>query len=264
MSIPVWTSETNPGGAGSTYSVMYLYSTSASDPMRLGDTGTEGCSVMAAAIAAFTDPSGNTYTITEQDATTVDFSTDLSGYDVVMTGSCNVIFSTTQRNHLMAWVNGGGSIIGYSDNGINGGGNTAADSRDSMGFDATLEVQFGPDQFDGVRNYTLPASSVLGNALAVRGEGTSPWAIENPYAGPMTLTVLNQHWDQTPGNTSGTTYSGEWGAIGVGTYGSGRVVLWFDRQMTWNAGAGSDITEVDNQQFVLNSIAWAATGISQA
>lgn len=247
------------------YSVLYLYNSDAGDDMRLNDTGSEGLSSFAAAVNALSG-----YSISEMDADVFDPSTDLSGIDVLITGSCNRVFNSTEEGHIDTWVRAGGGIIGYSDSAMgNSGGyqnQFGQASRHSMGFPGWGWEVF-VDQVDNVQTRTLPASHFLGNALTYQGEGTSPWVVDantGNHAAQGNPTVITARPDQTPSHTQGVTFTGTVTDLGYSMPGSGRVLVLFDRQPFWNGGAGSDITQEDNNTFLMNCVKWLATGISQA
>lgn len=243
--------------------VAWVVSADANDTMSLNDSGSEGCTDFRDAVNAMEG-----YSITEvQDS---DFLADITGafesYDVVIIASFNQIMTEQQKSDYMSAIFDGGNTIVFSDNGFTGGGRNSQDSRNSMGFDDILKIQCGKDQFDGSTDpqYTLPANSVFGDGILIQGEGTSPWVLENPFTGPAPFTVVVPHHDQTPNNTDGTTYTGQWVALAYATYGAGRIVIQNDRQYYWNAGAGSYFSKpgFDNALFVLNCIMWAATGLA--
>jgi hypothetical protein len=161
-------------------------------------------------------------------------------------------------------------MFGYSDSAMgNSGGyqnQFGQASRHSMGF-PDYGWQVYVDQVDNVQTRTLPANSIFGNAITYQGEGTSPWVIDAVtanHAAQGNPTVITARPDQTPSHTAGITYTGTVTDLGYSTPDSGRVVVLFDRQPFWNGGAGSDITQEDNEQFILNCIKWLATGQSQA
>ena len=258
---PVWINKPS-ASSGGPYSVAWVVSAEANDTMSLNDSGSEGCTDFRDAVNALTD-----YSITEvQDsAFLADIAKTFATYDVVMIASFNQYMTTQQKTDYMNAINNGGNTIVFSDNGFNGNGRTGQASRNSMGFDDILKIQCGPDQFDGSNapQYTLPANSILGDQLLIQGEATSPWVLQSPLNGPAEFTVITPHHDQTPNQTGGTTYTGEWVAIAHTTYGTGRVLILNDRQYFWNSGAGSYFSKpgFQNDEFVLNCIIWAATGV---
>ena len=267
-----WKAGTKPGGGGSpsptTINVLYLYDTTgtADDAMRLNDTGLKGCSEFATAVNAMTDGNSNTYSITEMAETTfiADVSGNLSGIDVLITGSAVGDYSGTPATALATFVETDGKgILMYSDGSLGGGADNTvgADSRRSMGC-MNWGFDCAPDQKEGVVTSTLPSSSIFGDALQFQGEGTSPWVLDQNsgnHAAEGNPTVLVARSNQTLSKTTGLTYTGTKANLGYSEPGNGRVVFLFDRQIFWNTGSpGSDISQLDNEAVALNMIRWLA------
>lgn len=252
------------GGGGGSISVAWVVSADANDTMSINDSGAEGCTDFRDDVNTLL----GTITEVQDSAFLADIAGTFAAYDVVIIASFNQYMTSQQKTDFLAAMSSGGNCLVMSDNGFNGDGRTGQASRNSMGFDDVLKIQCGPDQFDGANapTYTLPANSILGNALLIQGEGTSPWVLEDPFTGPASFTTIIPHHDQTPSNTGGTTYTGQWVALAHTTYGTGRILILNDRQYFWNSGAGSYYSKpgYDNDTFVLNCIKWLATGQSQA
>lgn len=267
----IWINNTKPSSsppAPTTINILYLYDTTgtADDAMRLNNTGTKGCSEFAAAVNAMTDSNGNTYSITEMAETTFisNVASNLSGIDVLIVGSAVDDYTGQPATDLDNFVRTSGKgILLYSDGSLGGGADNTvgANSRRSMGC-MIWGFDCAPDQKEGVVTSTLPADSIFGDALVFRGEGTSPWVLNQNVAehnaqGNPTVVVARSN--QNLSKTAGLTYTGTKANLGYSTPGNGRTVFLFDRQPTLNAGSpGTDITEVDNEEVLLNIIRWLA------
>ena len=266
----VWQNETKPSSSpsASTIEILYIYDDSgtADDDMRLNDTGTKGASEFATAVNAMTDGNSNSYNITEIAESTFIFnvSNNLSGIDILITGSAIDDYTGQPATDLETFVETDGKgILMYSDGSLGGGADNqvGADSRRSMGcmdwgFDCAV------DQKEGVTDDALPSSSIWGNALQYQGEGTSPWVLDQNsgnHASQGNPTVLTARSSQSLSKTTGLTYTGTVAEMAYSTPGSGRVAFIYDRQLVWNSGSpGAAIDTLDNEEILLNIIRWLA------
>ena len=266
----VWQNETKPSSSpsASTIEILYIYDDSgtADDDMRLNDTGTKGASEFATAVNAMTDGNSNSYNITEIAESTFIFnvSNNLSGIDILITGSAIDDYTGQPATDLETFVETDGKgILMYSDGSLGGGADNqvGADSRRSMGcmdwgFDCAV------DQKEGVTDDALPSSSIWGNALQYQGEGSSPWVLDQNsgnHASQGNPTVLTARSSQSLSKTTGLTYTGTVAEMAYSTPGSGRVAFIYDRQLVWNSGSpGAAIDTLDNEEILLNIIRWLA------
>ncbi len=247
-------------------SVAWVVSQDANNVLSIAETGDTGASQMAADVV---NELGYSITEIQDSAFLADIAGTFAAYDLVIIASFNQYMTAQQQSDFLAAVSGGGKCVIFRDNEFDGSGRDAADAADAMGFDTVLRIQAGQDQFDGASNptYTTPAGCVLGAGLLIQGEGTSPWVLESPYTGPLTnIQVWVEHWDQTPGNTTGTSYTGQWIAIATADYNQGEFIILNDRQYWINFNNGSYYNKpgYDNKTFVLNTIRYGVTGQSQA
>jgi hypothetical protein len=103
---------------------------------------------------------------------------------------------------------------------------------------------------------TNPVTHVDGKSLVIEGEGEPPVCVD-PDAG---VTILIPFSDAAKVGESGSVSTNNVGggmtianplyaALAVKEHGNGRVVAQFDRQMMWNNGPGSSITQKDNREI---------------
>ncbi len=254
-------SATTTGAAAPTYQVLYIESVTAVDEMRLSDTADKGLSDFAATVNALTDAQGNTFQITAIEEATLmaNVAGSLAGVDVLITGSAVGDYTGAPASALDSWVRAGGSLISYSDNGIGPGDNNWGQlSRNSMGLPG-WGFQQALDQKDYVQTRTLPSGHWLAANMTTRqiqGEGMSPVVVDGNtanHAAQGNPQVILARPNQTLSRPDGVTFTGQVAELAYSRPGQGLVFCLMDRQGFLNGpNTGSDITQVENRQFLRN------------
>ena len=232
------------------------------DQMRLDDTGDTGCSEYKMEIAKLG------YSITEvYDRTTTFDAAFLNQYDVLIFGNHQKVMSSAEQAAIATWVADGGGLLAYSDSAF-GGKYDVVGISNTVGQAAVNSIigQFGmqvlTDQGNGVCAMKAPDSEphpvtfVDGKSLVIEGEGESPVCVD-PNAGVKILipfsnaAKVGDSGEVSTNNVGGgmTIANPLYAALALKEHGKGRVVAQFDRQMMWNNGPGTDITQKDNREI---------------
>jgi hypothetical protein len=232
------------------------------DQMRLTDTGDLGCSEYKMEIEQLG------YSITEVYDRTTTFDLDfLNQYNVIIFGNHQKVMSSAEQAAIATWIANGGGLLAYNDSAL-GGKYDVVGISNTVGQKAVNSIigQFGmqvlTDQGNGTCAMkapdadTNPVTHVDGKSLVIEGEGEPPVCVD-PDAG---VTILIPFSDAAKVGESGSVSTNNVGggmtianplyaALAVKEHGKGRVVAQFDRQMMWNNGPGSSITQKDNREI---------------
>ncbi|MFC6940813.1 DUF4350 domain-containing protein [Salinirubellus sp. GCM10025818] len=272
------TASPTPTGTGTEDSrqLLYLYGDVAADgsvpsgdaepfhQMRLSDSGARGLSEFRAELesAGFTPEE-------RYDAETTLSASFLEGYDVVVLGSNQHRFTDEERRAVGDWVEDGGGLVAWSDSAFGGHYNQVgvcnpAGSRSDNDLTTQFGMTFLRDNGAGryqVEEYTQDHFLNDGDSdggVVFRGEGVSPVRVSSPatvlaplQSGPLggKLRVCEEDRPYQPERDA---------ALAVASVGSGRVVGTFDRNTFWNDGEGTSLSEVDNREYALRLVRWAA------
>jgi hypothetical protein len=246
--------------------VLFLYGsvppgTGPSEMIHIDNTGRNGYAQLAAMLLweqghnvteiADTDPAVNPLTANA-----------LNGYDLVVFGSNNRRFSSAEAQAAGDYVRGGGALLVLSDSQF---GPSPNRSQNALGAgelsDNDIIGQFGMyiehDNYQVVvadaARFAQPAHPILAGVTSFKGEGVSLIRVDGP---PASIVVRGNGLPLTDGHTiTGKNYA----ITAVAQVGEGRVAVTFDRNTFFNAGVGSDgtdIGELDNRTYALNLFDW--------
>lgn len=253
------------------YNVLYFYSDNASNPMKNDSTNSYGTSQLKTLMDGWQDRNGKGIRMVQVDSDTFDPATGLDGIDLILTGSCNRVFNSTQRDAFISAVrNNGLWMLGYNDsskapNGAAGGyQNTIGQaSLESMGFS-----DFGwyslVDQSAGVELDTFATGAAFCEELTMKSEGTAPWyrdPTSSNHSAQGNPTIVKAHFEQDPTHKTGVPWShaeGGYTSFGYSEVNNGGVVVMKDRQYIGNTGLpGADITQEDNTEGIRQIVLFA-------
>ena len=230
------------------------------DMIRIGNTGRNGYSQLAELLH---DEQGHNVTeLNDLDPLLNPLrETFLSRYDLVVLGSNNRGFAAQEAGYLNLYVQNGGSVLALSDsrfglspdrkNDVPGAGERS---------DNDLIAQFGMEIHHD--NYTVvdasasrfvtPTHPILSGLTSFRGEGVSLIRRLGP---PAQVLVRGDGLPLTNGQITGSDYA----ITMIANVGRGRVAAVFDRNTWFNAGVGSDgtdLSQLDNRQYARNIFDW--------
>lgn len=256
--------------------VLYLYGDVAADgsvpsgdaepfhQMRLDDTGDRGLSEFRAAL----ESAG--FVPEQQYDAEVRLSTSaLDRYDVLILGSNQRRFDDEERQAVRAWVEDGGGLVAWSDSAF-GGNYSEVGVCNPAGSQSNndLTEQFGMEflRDNGSGNYRIETYErdhfVNGDdkngGVVFRGEGVSCVRVSRPATMLARLQAGGLNGKLRVCDADAPYQPDRDAALAVATVGAGRVVGTFDRNTFWNAGEGTNISEVDNREYGLRLIRWAA------
>ncbi len=231
--------------------------------MRLNDKGPLGLSQFSQAI----EETG--ITISEQADHTVTLNAAfLKDIDLLILGSNQKIFSQDEAKAVAEWVSNGGGLIAWSDSAFGGNYQKVGVANEAgRNSNNTLTEQFGmhflTDNGGGnylISEYTEPHFLNNNNpqgGVLFRGEGISAVRVSEPA---KLLAKLQEGGlggklivSEIDGKFNPTTDA----ALAVTELGKGRVIGVFDRNLFWNAGAGTRISHSDNREFSQRLALWA-------
>jgi hypothetical protein len=237
--------------------------TDPSEMIRLGNTGRNGYAQLADLLAerqghnftelADTDPAVNPLTLLE-----------LAHYDLLVLGSNNRRFSASEQQVVVSYVSGGGALLALSDSRFGLSPNRPLNALGAGELsDNDLLAPFGMaiehDNYqvviaDGSR-FASPNHPILRGLTHFKGEGVS---LIHVTGAPAQIVVRGDGLLLTDGHTiTGPDYA----ITAVAQVGRGRVAATFDRNTFFNAGVGSDgtdLSELDNTAYALNLFDWLA------
>jgi hypothetical protein len=232
------------------------------EPMRLTDTGSEGCSEYKAEVEKLG------YSITEvYDRTTTFDAAFLKQYNVIVFGNHQKVMNADEQAAIAAWVYGGGGLLTYNDSAL-GGKYDVAGISNTVGQKAVNSIisQFGmqvlTDQGNGVcamkgsDSDTNPIIHTGGTSLIIEGEGEPPVCVDRNAGVKILIPFSEAAKVGTSGNVSTNNAGGGmtianplYAALALKEHGKGNVIAQFDRQMMWNDGPGSSIKKRDNREI---------------
>lgn len=185
----------------------------------------------------------------------------LSQYDLVVLGSNNRTFAAQEAGYFNLYVQQGGSVLALSDSQFGASPNRTKDlPGPGETSDNSLLAQFGMeihhDNFTLVdataSRFITPTHPILSNITSFRGEGVSLIRRIGP---PAQILVSGANLPLTNGQQAGPDYA----IAMIATVGRGRVAAIFDRNTFFNAGVGSDgtdLSQLNNRQLALNLFDW--------
>jgi hypothetical protein len=186
----------------------------------------------------------------------------LTPYNLLVLGSNNRRFSPEEATVVANYVNMGGAVLALSDSRF---GLSPDRSQNLLGAgelsDNDLVGQFGfhieHDNYlvvvaDSSR-FVDPSHRILSGLTSFKGEGVSLIRVDGP---PAQILVRGDGLLLTDGHTvTGPNYA----ITAIATVGRGRVAATFDRNTFFNAGVGSDgtdLSELDNRNYARNLFNW--------
>lgn len=188
----------------------------------------------------------------------------LDGVDVVVLGSNNADYTSSDAEALASFVRRGGGALVFND------ANYGTDDADAPESDNTLLAPFGLaiNQDDGEEGASSPADvAVEGSPLlegvegiAWVGAGAVTLTGDAPDAEPRILIGLPAGTEVVSDAEADVTRPAEPGrdaAVAVVEYGGGRVVAVLDRDLFFNPG-GVSLDTASNRAFAANAIEWLA------
>ncbi|MEM6393107.1 MAG: PEP-CTERM sorting domain-containing protein [Planctomycetota bacterium] len=211
---------------------------------------------------------------------------NLAQYDVVVFGSNNAQYTEADADAVESYLRGGGGAVFISD--ANFGGNWADASDSDQPFLNRLGLTANQDQGTyqvrrDTGDFLIPNHPILvGDGISpdqvvdiFDGEGVTPVTVADVQDLPdgVIIDILANHEGNVrrnngpdTGNQIGTSEASgpQDAALVAGTIDAGRFVWTFDRNTFFNdGGAGTDITNFDNEQYAINLFTWAATPIPE-
>ena len=248
--------------------VLFLYGsvppgTDEADMIRIGNMGRNGYSQLAALLHE--EQGHNLYELANIDPVVNPLTqASLSWYDLIVLGSNNRRYSSQEASALAAYVSRGGAVLALSDSrfGLSPDRSTNAPGAGELS-DNDLMVQFGMqiehDNYQlvtaGSKRFVQPAHPVLSGLSSFKGEGVS---LIKTLGLPAQVVVRGDGLLLTDGHTiTGPEYA----ITAIANVGLGRVASTFDRNTFFNAGVGSDgtdLSELDNRRYALNLFNWLA------
>jgi hypothetical protein len=232
------------------------------EQMRLTDTGNTGCSQYRTEIEQLG------YSITEvYDRTTTFDLAFLNQYNVIIFGNHQKVMTTAEQEAIATWVSNGGGLLAYSDSAF-GGKYDVVGISNTVGQKAVNSIisQFGiqvlTDQgngtcaMKGADSDTHPIIYTGGTSLVIEGEGESPVCVDRNAGVKILIPFTTEAKVGSSGTVSTNNVGGGmtitnplYAALALKEHGKGRVIAQFDRQMLWNNGPGSSITQKDNREI---------------
>ncbi|SNR59034.1 hypothetical protein SAMN06265371_106105 [Lutibacter agarilyticus] len=232
--------------------------------MRLNDTGDLG---MSQFLNALEEVKLNVTEVYDQE---IEFtSKSLENIDVLILGSNQRMFSENEADVVATWVKNGGGMVVWSDSAFGGEYKVVGvDNETGRNSDNIITEQFGMEFLtdngagnylvkDYTENHFLNANNKNGG-VKFRGEGVSFVRVSPPAK------ILAKAQEGGLGgalrvNKNDGVFNIETdAALAVSTIGKGRVVGLFDRNLFWNAGAGTRLSHSDNREFTQRLMLFAA------
>ncbi|MGC6426585.1 MAG: malectin domain-containing carbohydrate-binding protein [Akkermansiaceae bacterium] len=236
------------------------------DQMLLNDPGNTGLTSFKALVES------QGYSIFDHyDAHTTLTEEFLRGYDVIIFGLHQKMWTKTEKNRLRAWIDAGGGMMIYSDS-ASGGRFNIVGINNPVGRDVTnnLIAEYGMevtvDLGGGTRSYQAGAGlshPIVWDQPVFEGEGVSPVAVD-PRGEARVLIPLQAAnrvsggGNLNPGDELTNIENPEWAAMAHREFGEGNLIVIFDRQPIWNNGPGSDIDRRDNREILRRTVRFLA------
>lgn len=236
------------------------------DQMLLNDTGNTGLTSFKVLVES------QGYTISDHyDAVTTLSAGFLRGFDVVIFGLHQKMWTEAEKDNLRDWLNAGGGILIYSDSASGGRFNIVGISN-PVGRNVTnnLIAEYGMevtvDLGGGTRSYRADAGSshpIVWDQPVFEGEGVSPVAVDPLGKAGVLIPLLaanrvSGNGSLNPGDGLTNIDDPEWAAMGHCQVGAGNIIVTFDRQPMWNNGPGSDIDRRDNREILRRAVRFLA------
>jgi len=266
----------NESDTTSRFSVLYIYGDVSAEgdvpsnnkapfePMRLSDKGPLGLSEFNTALTTI---GANAVEAYDQDIVLTE--EYLNNYDVVLLASNQRRFSPAEAQSVNNWVNNGGGLIIWSDSAFGGHWNSVGvDNELGRLSDNDISTQFGMYFLtdNGAGNYLVSHFTEdhylndfnKDGGIRFRGEGVS---LVRTSAPAKVLATLEDGGlgGELKVNKVDQPYNKETDAVLSSLEpGKGRVIGLFDRNLFWNAGAGTRYSHVDNREFSQRLVLWAA------
>ena len=187
--------------------------------------------------------------------------TFLSQYDLVVLGSNNRQFAAQEVGYFNNYIQNGGSVLALSDSRFGLSPNRKQDLPGAGELsDNDLLAQYGMeihhDNYTvvdaGASRFVTSTHPILSGLTSFRGEGVSLIRRLGP---PAQILVRGNNLPLTNGQLTGNDYA----ITMIATVGRGRVAATFDRNTFFNAGVGSDgtdLSQLDNRQYARNLFDW--------
>ena len=229
------------------------------DQMLLTDTGNTGLSQFKTLVES------QGHTINQfYDQTTLLTAAFLNGFDAVIFGLHQKLWSSSEKNNLDAWLRNGGGMLIYSDSASGGlfsivGGQNDTGQRVTNNLIAQYGMQVTVDQANGVKAYRAspsPSNALMSGRPIFEGEGVSPVAVSAGNGIEVLIPYRNNSDNRVSGNAdinhlqNVTINNPSFAALALRPLGNGNIMVMFDRQPMWNNGPGSDINERDNREIL--------------
>jgi hypothetical protein len=245
--------------------VLFLYGsvppgTDPDDMIRIGNTGRNGYAQLVEYVGneqghvvtevQDTDPLVNPLTLAA-----------LQPYDLIVLGSNNRRFSAQEAGQVATYVSNGGAVLALSDSRFGLSPNRKQNQPGAGELsDNDLIGQFGMridhDNYVVVdvaaSRFVTPTHPILQGITSFRGEGVSLIKRLGP---PARILVRGDNLPLTNGTLTDNTYA----VTAIAEVGRGRVLATFDRNTWFNAGVGSDgtdIGELDNRRYAYSVFNW--------
>jgi hypothetical protein len=231
--------------------VLYLYGSSppanAGHQLRLNDTGGLGFSEFGETLRSI----GFTPTEMLDEDVVLDGAT-LAGYDVLVLSSNNRPFTAAEQTAVVEWVEAGGGLLAYSDSQFGFDAGRASDNDILQHFNMFVHH----DNFAGVFTIdTFEEALYPVEGITFKGEGVSLVRVLGP---PARMIARCQGGNCVLHATDGAIQPND-AALAVAEAAAGRVAVTFDRNTFFNPpGAGTNITEVDNREYLRRLMIWLA------
>lgn len=194
---------------------------------------------------------------------------DLTQYDAIVFGSNNAVYTNAQVDAVENYIRGGGGAIFISD--ANFGGNWADASDSDQQFLNRFGLimhqdqgTYGLERSNG--DFNVPDHPIFDGVDAFDGEGVTPIEVSTLTSG-VSATILansegNTRLNEAPfgGNMQGPSRASgpNDAALLIAEADAGRIIGHFDRNTFFNLnGAGTNINQLDNQQYALNLFEYA-------
>jgi hypothetical protein len=248
--------------------ILFLYGsvppgTDKGDMIRIGNEGRNGYAQLADLLSV--EQGHNNYELQDTNPAVNPLTLlALKQYDLLVLGSNNRRFNQAEASVVRQYVTEGGAVLALSDSRF---GLSPDRSQNLLGAgelsDNDLVGQFGfyieHDNYIVVDatppRFVDPQHPILRGLSQFRGEGVSLIRVSGTEA---TIVVRG---DGLP-LTDGVTITGpDYAITAVAQVGQGRVAVTFDRNTFFNAGVGSDGTDLgqfDNRQYARNLFNWLA------
>lgn len=247
--------------------VLFIYGsvppgTDLGDMIRLNNTGRNGYSQLADYL--HTSQGHNLEEVSDLDPSVNPLrETHLKLYDLVVLGSNNRQYAAREAGEVLNYVRGGGALLALSDSRFGLSPDRANDvpgagERSDNDIIAQFGMEIHHDNYTvvvaGGKRFANPNHPILAGVGSFKGEGVSLIRVTNKTA---QILVRGNGLPLTNGQITGSDYA----ITAIAQEGRGRVAATFDRNTFFNAGVGSDgtdLSEHDNRLYAHNLFNWLA------